>query len=120
MNFSVFNPEDLEEKNMRKHTIEKDYPQDTIVKHVGSKVKDTDYDYINPQHYVSDDGRQTWERMVDIWGAEATALWCEMTAFKYTDTRIGKKPGEDVEREKKKVEWYLKKAHELRQSLKNE
>jgi hypothetical protein len=73
----------------------------------------SDYDYINPQHYVSDDGRQTWERMVDKWGLQATALWCEMTVFKYTDTRIGKKPNEDTEREQKKIEWYLAKAAEL-------
>lgn len=72
-----------------------------------------DYDYINPSHYVADDGRQTWERMVDKWGLEKTALWCEMTAFKYIDTRIGKKPNEDTEREMKKVEWYQNKAAEL-------
>ena len=71
------------------------------------------YDYINPKHYVGDDGKQTWERMVDNWGLKATALWCEMTAFKYTDVRMGKKPNEDVEREQKKVDWYLAKAKEL-------
>lgn len=75
--------------------------------------EDNDYDYINPQHYVGDDGRQTWERMVEKWGVEKTALWCEMTAFKYIDTRIGKKPNEDSEREMKKVKWYEDKAKEL-------
>jgi hypothetical protein len=74
------------------------------------------YDYVNPQHYVQDDGRQTWERMVDKWGEEKTALWCEMTAFKYQD-RMGKKPGEDVEREKGKIEWYEKKAQELKDKI---
>ena len=73
----------------------------------------SDYDYINPAHYVADDGRQTWERMVDKWGLEVTALWCEMTAFKYIDTRIGNKPNEDTEREMKKVAWYENKAKEL-------
>lgn len=80
-------------------------------------MENNDYDYINPQHYVADDGRQTWERMVDKWGLEATALWCEMTAFKYTDTRMGNKPNEDVVREQKKVKWYLEKAKELRKRI---
>jgi hypothetical protein len=82
-----------------------------------NEMKEKDYDYINPSHYVADDGRQTWERMVDKWGLEATALWCEMTAFKYTDTRMGKKPNEDTEREQKKVKWYLEKAKELRKRI---
>jgi hypothetical protein len=81
--------------------------------HPISVSESNDYDYINPTHYVADDGRQTWERMVDKWGERATALWCEMTAFKYTDTRIGNKPNEDTEREMKKVEWYMNKAAEL-------
>jgi hypothetical protein len=72
-----------------------------------------EYDYINPQHYVQDDGRQTWERMLDFWSLEQVALWCEMTAFKYKD-RMGKKPNEDVERETKKIEWYENKAKELK------
>lgn len=71
------------------------------------------YDYINPDHYKQEDGKETWERMVDIWGVDATALWCEMTAFKYQE-RIGKKPGESVERETEKINWYIKKAYELR------
>ena len=75
------------------------------------------YDFINPQHYVQEDGRQTWERMVDKWGEEKTALWCEMTAFKYQD-RIGRKPGEDIEREQSKIKWYEDKAEELRKIAK--
>lgn len=74
-----------------------------------------EYDYVNPSHYVQDDGKQTWERMVDKWGIEKTALWCEMTAFKYKD-RIGKKPNEDVDRENSKIEWYVDKAKELKES----
>jgi len=77
------------------------------------------YDYINPQHYVQDDGRQTWERMLDKWSLEEVALWCEMTVFKYED-RKGKKPNEDPEREQKKIDWYKNKAVELREKAKNE
>lgn len=75
------------------------------------------YDFVNPQHYVQNDGKQTWERMIDKWGLEQTALWCEMTVFKYED-RLGKKPGEDIQREKNKIEWYKNKAIELREIIK--
>ena len=75
------------------------------------------YDFINPQHYVQEDGRQTWEHMVDKWGEEKTALWCEMTAYKYKD-RIGRKPGEDIEREQNKIKWYEEKAEYLRELAK--
>ena len=82
------------------------------------KNKD-DYDYINPQHYVKDDGRQTWEHMVEDFGLESTAIFCELNAYKYRD-RIGKKPNEDASRELKKIEWYENKAQELREQLKLE
>ena len=74
------------------------------------------YDYVNPQHYVQDDGRQTWERMLDHWTINEVALWCEMTVFKYED-RKGKKPNEDVEREQAKIDWYKNKAKELRKII---
>lgn len=79
-------------------------------------TKTEEYDYINPQHYVQGDGKQTWERMIDIWGIEATRLFCAMTAFKYQD-RIGNKPGENDEREMGKIQWYLGKAKELQNQI---
>lgn len=72
----------------------------------------SNYDYINPQHYVQDDGRQTWEHMVDDFGLYETAVFCKLNAYKYVD-RIGKKPNEDTEREQKKIDWYNHKAAEL-------
>jgi hypothetical protein len=95
---------------------------DKFQNHFGSypiKIVNTEqeYDFINPKHYVQEDGKQTWERMVEKWGEEKTALWCEMTAFKYQD-RIGKKPGEDIEREQNKIKWYEEKAEELRELAK--
>lgn len=84
------------------------------------ELKETDgYDYINPQHYVQDDGRQTWEHMVDEFGLEETAIFCKLNAYKYSDRR-GKKPGEDVDRENKKIKWYEDKAAELFAKLKAE
>ena len=55
--------------------------------------------------------------MVEKWGEKSVAIWCEMTAFKYQD-RIGKKPGEDVEREQNKIKWYEEKADELNELAK--
>jgi hypothetical protein len=48
-----------------------------------------------------------------IWGVEATALWCEMTAFKYR-MRLGNKPDNPVDQDLAKEAWYLVKAKELR------
>ncbi len=74
--------------------------------------ENTNYDYVNPEHYIQDDGRQTWEHMVDKFGAYETAVFCKLNAYKYSD-RIGKKPNEDVKCEKAKIDWYEAKAIEL-------
>jgi len=78
-----------------------------------------EYDFINPPHYIQNDGRQTWERMLDYWTIKEVALWCKISAFKYQD-RMGKKPNEDIKREEKKIEWYLNKAKELEELAKNQ
>jgi hypothetical protein len=83
---------------------------------IDNETKDENYDYIRPAHYVQEDGRETWERMLDMWSKEEVALWCEMTVFKYQD-RIGKKPNEDVKREQGKIDWYTNKAKELREEI---
>lgn len=77
------------------------------------------YDFINPIHYDEDDGRETYEHMIDIWGKEKVAIWCEMTAFKYKK-RMGKKPTENLERELNKMEWYVDKAKEIRLEMKRD
>ena len=70
------------------------------------------YDFVNPNHYKSST-KETWEMMVDIWGKEAFISYCEMNAFKYRQ-RLGKKPGESIERDLDKARWYESKAQELR------
>lgn len=78
----------------------------------------SDYEYVHsPAHYVQEDGRETWERMLDLWTLEEVALWCEMTVFKYED-RLGKKPNETIDRDQGKIDWYTKKAEELRAKAK--
>lgn len=78
--------------------------------------ENNEYDYINPSHYIQEDGKQTWERMVEEFGEFETAVFCKLNAYKYAD-RMGKKPNEDIEREKKKIQWYEDKAAELFQIL---
>ena len=70
------------------------------------------YNFINPDHYKRG-GKEVIEMMVDIWGAEAVATHCEITAFKYR-MRLGLKPGQPIEQDYEKAFWYESKAKELR------
>lgn len=73
----------------------------------------SDYDYINPSHYKEEGKKETWEQMLDIWGAEKFIAHCEMCAFKYKQ-RLGKKPNEPKERDLSKIKWYEDKAEEIK------
>lgn len=77
--------------------------------------EDNRYDYINPEHYKNY-SKEVIDMMVDIYGPEATAMHCEMTAFKYR-MRAGTKPDQPVERDFSKEKWYLDKAKELRTKI---
>lgn len=72
----------------------------------------SDYDYINPAHY-QEFSIEVIDMMAAIWGKEATALHCEMCAFKYR-LRIGSKPNQSIEDELGKINWYMEKTKELR------
>lgn len=72
------------------------------------------YDFINLSHYKSF-SKEVIDMMVDIWGKEAVAIHCEITAFKYK-MRMGEKPEQPLEQDLEKANWYLKKAKELRQT----
>lgn len=85
-----------------------EYPLELVEKTENKEA----YDYVNPQHYVQEDGRQTWEHMWDDKGAIVTAIFCDTNSYKYND-RIGKKPNEDATREKAKIDWYDGKFTEL-------
>ena len=74
--------------------------------------KPEDYDFVNPDHYKQF-SVEVIDMMVAIWGKEATAIHCEMCAFKYR-MRMGEKPEQPIERDLEKVNWYLNKAKELR------
>ena len=73
------------------------------------------YDFVNPDHYRSFE-KQVWEMMVDIWGVEAYIKHCEINAFKYK-MRLGNKPGQSIQNDLDKANWYLNKAKELREKI---
>jgi len=71
------------------------------------------YEHVNhPSHYNTF-SKEVIDMMVDIWGVENTITFCEMNAFKYK-MRLGSKPGQPIEQDLKKANWYLDKAKELR------
>ena len=80
--------------------------------------KDTEYEMVNhPSHYNQYD-IEVIDMIIKIWGPEAAALWCDITAFKYR-MRMGTKPDNSIEQDIKKEQWYLNKAKEIRENLIN-
>ena len=66
----------------------------------------------HPQHY-NNYSVEVIEMFRRIYGDEATALWCEMTALKYR-MRMGTKEDNPIEQDLAKEKWYLEKAKELK------
>lgn len=80
--------------------------------------KDTAYEMVNhPTHYNQYD-IEVIDMIIRIWGPEAAALWCDITAFKYR-MRMGTKPDNSIEQDIKKEQWYLNKSKEIRDNLIN-
>lgn len=80
--------------------------------------KDTTYEMVNhPTHYNQYD-IEVIDMIIRIWGPEAAALWCDITAFKYR-MRMGTKPDNSIEQDIKKEQWYLNKSKEIRENLIN-
>lgn len=78
--------------------------------------KDAEYEMVNhPTHYNLYD-IEVIDMIIKIWGPEAAALWCDITAFKYR-MRMGAKPDNSIEQDIKKEQWYLNKAKEIRASI---
>ena len=67
----------------------------------------------HPAHYNIPGRKECIEEMIDKWGFELTAIWCEMTAYKY-EYRAGLKDGNSKEQDMAKRDWYLRKAKEIR------
>ncbi len=80
--------------------------------------KETAYEMVNhPTHYNQYD-IEVIDMIIRIWGPEAAALWCDITAFKYR-MRMGTKPDNSIEQDIKKEQWYLNKSKEIRDNLIN-
>ena len=78
--------------------------------------KDAEYEMVNhPSHYNQYD-IEVIDMIIKIWGPEAAALWCDITAFKYR-MRMGAKPDNSIEQDIKKEQWYLNKAKEIKANL---
>lgn len=72
-----------------------------------------DYEMVNhPSHYNNYD-IEVIDMIERIWGIDAVIQWCEITAFKYR-MRVGTKPGNSIEQDLNKEQWYLNKAKEYR------
>lgn len=78
--------------------------------------QDTAYEMVDhPTHYNQYD-IEVIDMIIRIWGPEAAALWCDITAFKYR-MRMGTKPDNSIEQDIKKEQWYLNKSKEIRENL---
>lgn len=74
------------------------------------------YEMVNhPTHYNQYD-IEVIDMIIRIWGPEAAALWCDITAFKYR-MRMGTKPGNSIDQDINKERWYLNKAAELKSKI---
>lgn len=75
-------------------------------------MQNNNYEHVDhPSHY-NNYSVEVIEMMRCIYGAEATALWCEMTAFKYR-MRLGNKPDNPVDQDLAKERWYLDMAKQI-------
>lgn len=71
-------------------------------------------DYVNPEHYRTESGKQVWELMIENFGVGAFFNFCVLNVFKY-EQRAGKKTTEDSAYDLAKAKWYRDKANEIRQ-----
>lgn len=58
----------------------------------------------HPSHYQQEGREECIVELEEMFGVKNTAIWCMMTAFKYT-YRLGNK--DDAELDLAKAEWYM-------------
>ena len=80
---------------------------DNIEKNVEMNLtENNNYEMVeHPSHYNKYDV-EVIEMMRRIWGDEAVAIWCKLTAFKYR-MRLGEKPENSIEQDLKKEKFYI-------------
>ena len=79
------------------HKIEQEEIDDYFFEVLGNSEQLDNYDFINPDHYKNY-SKEVIEMMIDIYGAEKVAIYCELNAFKYR-MRAGTKPDQPIERD---------------------
>ena len=80
-------------------------------------VTNDNYEQVNhPSHY-NNYGKEVIDMMESIWGTEKLIAFCEMNAFKYR-MRMGTKPDNPIQQDIEKEKWYLNKAKQLKNKLK--
>lgn len=77
-------------------------------------TKTKEYDPINPDYY---NGTDCLEKMILEFGQEAAYWFCKVNAFKYR-YRAGSKPGNAIETDLEKAEWYEEQAKNLEKYVK--
>ena len=86
---------------------------DDLIGTLAKQSEKEEYEFVDsPTHYNSYE-KEVIDMMVDIYGKEKVAIFCEINAFKYR-MRMGTKPGQDVSRDLDKEKWYLDKKNELK------
>ncbi len=76
-------------------------------------TKDENYEMVeHPSHYNKYDV-ECIEMMRRIWGNEAVAIWCKLTAFKYR-MRLGEKPDNSIKQDLNKEKFLLDYAKNLK------
>ena len=94
------------------HEIEQEEIDEYFFEVLGNSEQLGNYDFINPDHYKKY-SVEVIDMMIEIYGKEKTAAYCELNAFKYR-MRMGEKPEQSIERDLEKEKWYINKANELR------
>lgn len=101
-------------KNMLHCMVKRDTGLAKSIEAEGIEMSCEKYEMVNhPSHYNMY-GKEVIDMMVSIWGKDATAQWCEMTAFKYR-MRMGSKPDNDISQDLAKEAWYLSRRDELKE-----
>lgn len=78
------------------------------------------FDMVKCPAYYHSYNIETLEMMERIWGIEAVISYCKLSAFKYR-MRLGLKAGNNsLEKDMKKEQWYLHKAIELENKMKQQ
>lgn len=68
----------------------------------------------HPEHYNISGRKECIEEMIEIWGPQAVATWCRITAHKYL-YRAKHKGSEEVDLQK--ANWYIDKAESIESDI---